>query len=404
MLILALLLQMTAAAVVLNGTAEKGIPAGTHMEVRLKSRVATAVSRVNDPVEAVVIAPLIIGDAIIVPPGSVVKGRIQHVQAVDAEHPRAVLLLNFNELSIKDRPGCELSAQVVGVDNARESVDEKGQIVGILGSESISSRMDDGLQKLGNRFGGLAAVLQTAKKALIAQTNPEIDYAPGVEFTLIITKSLVAAGPSTALNDFVQPIQPEPALAEMVNSQPFQTMAENPPKPSDMTNLMFLGTAQEVQDAFTKAGWSAAAALDTKAKMETVKAIVEQRGHSEAPVSFLLLEGQKPDFVFEKLNNTFASRHHLRIWKRPGTFGDRVIWVCAATHDTGIDFSPENRTFIHKIDPQIDRERAKVVFDLLFTGLVKGLSLVSRPAVPQQSSNATGDQLITDGSMAVILF
>ena len=29
-------------------------------------------------------------------------------------------------------------------------------------------------------------------------------------------------------------------------------------------------------------------------------------------------------------------------------------WVCAATHDIGIEFSEENRTFIHKIDPRID--------------------------------------------------
>ena len=137
--------------------------------------------------------------------------------------------------------------------------------------------------------------------------------------------------------------------------------------------------------------------------METFRAIAELRGYKEAPVSTLLLDGKPPDLVFQKQNNTFAARHHLRIWRRPDTFAGKPVWVCAATHDTGIDFSQENRTFIHKIDPLIDRERAKVVNDLLFAGAVKSLALVDRPEVPRQSQNATGDKLETDGHMAVLI-
>src|SRR5262249_11311604 len=140
-----------------------------------------------------------------------------------------------------------------------------------------------------------------------------------------------------------------------------------------------------------------------QSKLETFRAIAEQRGYREAPVSTLLLEGNPPDLVFQKQLNTFAQRHHLRVWKRPGSFRDRPVWVVAATHDIGIEFSQENRTFIHKIDPQIDRERAKVVNDLVLTGLVEGLALVARPSVPNQSQNATGDALETDGQIAVLL-
>jgi hypothetical protein len=116
------------------------------------------------------------------------------------------------------------------------------------------------------------------------------------------------------------------------------------------------------------------------------------------------LDGRAPDLVFEKLNDTFAARHHVRIWQRPGGFSGKGIWVCSATHDTGISFSDVNRTFIHRIDPQIDQERAKVVNDLVFTGLVRGLSLVERGGLPPDLFNATGDALETDGSMAVVSF
>ena len=86
-------------------------------------------------------------------------------------------------------------------------------------------------------------------------------------------------------------------------------------------------------------------------------------------MSMLLLDGRRSDFDFQKQNNTFAKRHHLRIWRRQDSFQERPVWVCSSTHDIGIEFSQENRTFIHVIDSQIDRERAKVVSDLLFAGV-----------------------------------
>ena len=166
---------------------------------------------------------------------------------------------------------------------------------------------------------------------------------------------------------------------------------------------MFLGSREQVEAAFIKAGWTTAEELNARSGLETFRAVVENRGYKEAPMSVLLLDGQKPDIVFQKQLNTFAKRHHLRIWKRPDRFQGRAVWVCAATHDIGISFSPENRTFNHDIDSHIDRERAKVVYDLVITGRVNGLALVERPAVPTHTENATGDKIETDGKMAVLL-
>jgi len=173
----------------------------------------------------------------------------------------------------------------------------------------------------------------------------------------------------------------------LATGEPFQTVAQQPPKPSDVTNMMFIGSKEQLAAAFKEAGWSTAAALSATSKLETMRAIVEARGYKEAPVSILLLDGKPPDLVFQKQNDTFAQRHHLRIWRRPDAFQGKPVWVCAATHDIGIEFSDENRTFIHKIDSNIDRERAKVVSDLLLTGMVK--SLVARPACFPAASRMT---------------
>jgi hypothetical protein len=381
------------------------LPEGTQIELRLAGKFATKSSKPNDPVEATVIAPVLQGDQVCIPAGAAVRGVVKQTQPIDSAHPRAAVVLDFNILVIADKK-TELSAQLVSIDNARESVDGQGQILGILASETLSARMDDGIRRLtGTRLSALATVLQGAKSTFgVKEADPEIEFGPGVELSLKLVKPVTLDGPASTVADYVPSIEPESDLIAAVNAQPFQTMAEQPSKPSDVTNLMFLGTEEQLKEAFTRAGWVSAAALSTQAKIETVRAIVENRGYSEAPVSVLLLEGHRPDLVFEKLNNTFAQRHHLRIWKRPGTFQKRPMWVCAATHDTGIEFSAQNRTFIHKIDPSIDRERAKVVSDLLFSGLVKGLSLVARPDVPTESQNATGDKLLTDAKMAVLLF
>ena len=166
---------------------------------------------------------------------------------------------------------------------------------------------------------------------------------------------------------------------------------------------MFAGSREQVEAAFDAAGWTTAAARTPESVLETIRAVAEHRGYKDAPMSILTLDGQKPDMVFQKQNNTFAKRHHLRIWKRSGELDGREIWVSSATHDVGIEYSLENGTFIHNIDSKIDDERKKAVSDLQFSGKVKRTCLVDRPAVPRRSQNATGDDLITDGKMAVLV-
>ena len=378
------------------------IPTGTEVQIRLTSAVNTSTAKPKQAFDAVVIAPVLVGGGVALAAGAKVSGHIQEVTAAVKPDDQAVLTLAFDQIADSAGHSASLAAKLVAVDNARESVDKDGKITGIIASQTGSGRLDQGINKVTEKYPSFGDLLGAIKETVLKPTDPNIDYEPGVEMTIELTKPLAWAGIVGGLN--VKAIEPAEGLSRLVNAQPFRTMAENPPKPSDMTNLMFLGSQQDIETAFQKAGWSPAAQLSSKSKLETFRAMAEQRGYQEAPVSTLLLDGRPPDLVFEKLNNTFAARHHLRIWRRPGRFNGQDAWVCSATHDTGIDFSEANRTFIHKVDTQIDRERAKVVSDLLFTGLVRGLSLVDRPDVPTKLFNATGDALETDGKMAVISF
>lgn len=378
------------------------IPAGARVQIRLATEINTVNAKAGDEFHALVIAPVVAGGRVAMSAGVTMTGHVQSVTAAVNPDDQAVLALSFDEIRDSAGKRAAIAAKVTGVDNARESVDSDGRIQGIIASKTGSGRLDEGINKLSEQYPSFADLLGTVKQAVLKEPDANIDYKAGVEMTIALTKPLDWTGAAT-MPDVIS-IQPQDQLARLVNGEPFRTATEKDQRPSDITILMFLGTREQVEDAFQKAGWSPAAKLNDFSKFQTFQAMAEMRGYREAPVSVLLLAGRAPDLVFEKQNNTFASRHHVRIWQRPGIFDRREIWVCSATHDTGIDFSEENRTFIHKIDPQIDLERAKVVNDLLLTGLVRGVSLVQRSELPPNLFNATGDALKTDGAMAVIEF
>ncbi|MGA3018934.1 MAG: LssY C-terminal domain-containing protein [Bryobacteraceae bacterium] len=376
---------------------------GTRISIRLKSAVSTRISKPADPVLAVVIAPVEANGRTLIAAGAVVRGTVEKVAQPSAAGDRAALRLRFTSLETGGARRA-IVGRVESVDNARETVDDQGQINGILATETVGGRLDAGLSKLGEEYTGFADILSAAKNAVFEQASTDVSYPPGVEMTLRLAEPLdLPSGKTRASAPGSRPLAGRAALAQRVEREPFQTVAQRPPAPSDITNLLLIGTEAALRRAFTEAGWPAAASLNPLSKFEALRALAEDRGYSEAPVSVLLLDGKPPDLVFEKTNNTFARRHHLRIWRRPGNFRGKPVWAVAATHDIGIDFSEAGRTFIHRIDSQIDRERDKVVNDLLFTGRVEGFYLVERPAVPRQGRNATGDHFETDGRIAVLL-
>ena len=380
------------------------IPTGTELSVRLTDKVSSEVTTPQS-IHAVVIAPVVLDGNIVLSPGAELTGTAKEVKAA-ADGQKAQLRFDFTQISAGTYRS-PLSAAVSSLENSRETVGSNGLISGIDVSKTYSSRIDEGIGKMQNndKFAGLAGIIQGAKQALkIEDANPNIDFDAGVEFTLRLTQPLDWRGPLNGPESTLRPFPNEDELPGLVNRQSFRTVAEDPPRPSDMTNIMFIGTEAQLRAAFAKAGWSSAERLSTKSKLETARALIEDRGYKEGPMSILLLDGRPPDLALQKGNNTFARRHHLRIFRRPGLFDGKPIWVCSSTHDTAIVYSDRDHTFIHKVDPSIDKERAKVVSDLLFTGLVRSLALVDRPEVPTESSNATGDTLTTDGRMAVLLF
>jgi hypothetical protein len=379
------------------------VPAGTELHIRLTAKISSADAKVGDPVRAVLIAPVAVNGQIVLPPGAEVTGTVKAVQSAADPQKAPTLDLQFKQIQF----GAErdtISAQVSGVDNAKEKVDAQGVITGTEASKTYSGEIDKGLEKMqgSDRFSGLAGILQSAKKAMVTETDPNIVYDAGVEMTVKTSAALTVKQPSAGMAADVGAIPGSERLPDLIAHLAIRAMATDG-KPSDLTNIVYLGTEEQLRAAFQAAGWSTAAKLNGASKFETAMAMVEQRGYKEAPVSVLLLDGHEPDMVFQKGNNTFAARHHLRIWRTKDNFDGKPAWVCTATHDVGINYSEQEHTFIHRIDSNIDNERAKVVNDLIFAKKAAALALIPRSGIPADAHNATGDALHTDGQMAVIL-
>lgn len=391
----------------ISAAAQAGtVPAGTELQLRLTKEVSSNQASGQD-VAAVLIAPVLVDGKPAISPGAQLTGKTADVRKDQvaangtAEQP-AQLRINLTTISDKGT-STGISCVLVGVDNARETVNaQDGLITGITASQTFSAMADAGVNKLSQKYSGLGELLSSVKKSLVKEADPAIDYKPGVEFTVKLTKALDWKGATAT--DVPGQIANLPMLTALVNQEPFRTMALKPASPSDLTNLMFIGTKEQIDKAFKEAGWAAATNPGRETDFKTAQAIIENNGYSEAPISILTLNGKPPDMAFEKQNNTFASRHHIRIWQMPQTFDGKPVFVAAATHDIKIYFSKTSHSITHGIDPNIDKERAKVTDDLTFTGAIQAMALVDRTNVPKDISNATGDKLQTDDKMSVLEF
>jgi hypothetical protein len=307
------------------------------------------------------------------------------------------LWITFDRLEAMGRE-TPIQSRVVETDNARESVDDEGMIVGLRPRNARPGKLAAILLVASRAHWISMAAVATVKLYLKKADRPAIHYDPGVEMTVELSRPM-----DLRWSAMTRPAEPSGGaeLARLVEDLPLRT-AEPRGGPSDYTNLLFLGSRDQLAAAFHDAGWTPASRLCLKSRAKAFVALSIRHPYREGPVSTLLLQGRRPDLVFQKQNNTFAKRHHIRIWKQNEPWGGKEVWIAAATHDVGIAFSRDTRRFTHLTDPAIDRERSKVITDLEFSGYVESAFLLPRARFPRRASGPPGDGVETDGKIAVL--
>jgi hypothetical protein len=318
-------------------------------------------------------------------------------QKAPDKYSRPRLVLDFSNVVHSNGRKSPLYARVLSVDDARETV-ENNEILGII-QPHASSKTSLAMAALGavNPVAGYA--IKGVQAVYGLSIRREIAFPAGTDLQVqVVRPSMLKAKDSWP----GWPTMPVDAnLRALVAKMPVRTHTASNTS-SDVTNLLFLGSRQELISAFDEAGWYEADALNLASAAKTVQATIRQADYASAPVSSLRIDGRVPDLVFQKSLNTFAKRHHLRIWKQPEMYEGREVWIGAATHDIAISRARAGTKWSHRIDPHIDRERDWVETDLLFIGTATRYADVDRPNAPKKTTNATGDQILTDGNITVV--
>jgi len=382
------------------------IPAGTPLEIRIQQPISSYSTPAGTKITGILISPINEGGNILVPLGTTVQGSVISVRRVGLgfAHETAEIQLRFDQLVLADHGSFPIQVRITSVENARESINKKGGIQGIRSTSTLSNRASGIVGSLA--FGDpIAAIFTTAGSASVLRfSEPEITLPSGAELLGQLTAPVEL--PDTEAQT-VPPIatseDQRKELAEMVHKLPFRTFTSGKKElPSDFTNLAFIGTADALTRAFAASGWVIVDTLNAETTYGTIRSVAENQGYRRAPMSILVLDGKDPNYAYAKTLNTFSKRHHLRIWTTTQTWNGQQVWTSSSTHDIGIGFSKKDKTFIHLIDSNIDNERAKVVNDLIYTGCISGVQLVTRPWLPKDAKNGTGEELITDRRIAVL--
>ena len=375
------------------------LEAGSELQVRLLDPVSSRPEMRGRSVRALVIAPAPSDIVPLVIPRTILRGTITEIGEDRRNERRRFITLAFTSIEPPGGKEAPISARVSSVDNAQEWVDTAGRIIGLPDPSLVRSRTDWALVALGTVQPEAAAALLAIDRGELYERHRTIDFPPGVEMRLTLTASATLPDP---------PVWHEPpALASaerldsLLHSLPPRTYAFGDRKPADLINLVFMGSEADVQHAFLSAGWETAERLCVRTCFDTFVDMVEARGYRHQPVSQLLLDDCPPDMVFQKLTDTFAKRHHIRIWRWPTEWTGRPIFVAAATHDVGIEFLPEQHTFTHRVDPRIDLERDKIVDDLLTAGVIDRLSFVRRSPIAGVTMNRERNPMVTDWRVAI---
>jgi len=379
---------------------------GATMSIRLLTPAYSDRSRTGDPIRGVVTYPVCKnGEQVVcnpgellVPPGTEVAGTVLFAKKAPDKYSLPRLVLDFSYIVHKNGKTSPLYARVIDVDNARETV-RNNEILGIVQPHAN--------RKVSLALAGLSAANPIAGYTIKGvqaiyglSLRREVYFPDGTDLQIqIIRPSNLAVKESWA---GWQQMPVDAQLQELVVKAPLRT-TNTKNVPSDMTNLMFIGTREQVEMAFGEAGWYEADNKQVMSALKAAQATIRQSGYQSGPVSTLWLEGRPPDLVFQKSLDTFAKRHHIRIWKLDAEYNGQPVWVGAATHDIATTNGAGGTKWGHRIDPHVDRERDWIETDLLYIGTAKSYADVDRPDAPKKTENATGDEMLTDGKMSVLL-
>lgn len=262
-------------------------------------------------------------------------------------------------------------------------------LIGRIGEADTSTPFAIGAKKqVDVRRGGrlYLGINQTATDASDGQFNVSVNIVP-------ITSATIFAAPpkATAFDTSIFEKLPR-RVVDLEGNQ------------GDAVNFLIIGPKEQLEAAFSNAGWVIADRSITDAVLNATMKSTSKQVYLEMPMSQLYMFDRKQDYGYARTEpvQVVASRHHLRIWKSPYEVNGQPLWVGACTHDIGFERDQRNNGVTHKIDPEIDKERDYLAGTLNASGLVSESTYVTPPEPITEAHTATGGTFRSDGRILVL--
>jgi hypothetical protein len=384
------------------------IAAGQSLRIRLLQPVSSYSSKPGMAVEGILIeSPLCDGEPVF-PVGARVEGHITHVKKVGMGflHEAASLEVTFERIVPEVGPSVDIQAHIAEVDNARETVRD-GVVHGILSTNTVQSHVISlRLLQLPTWDPAAIWVLPLRRAIFPYSPEPEIYLPRGTDVRLELTSALSVAGvppPGPTYPDFDEAQSAD--IDARINELPENAMTRKG-KEGDVVNLAFVGTREQVENAFQSAGWNGSDSVSAGSVFREAHALFSLSNYPHLPISRQLLDGKFPDYERQKSFDSYAKRDHLRIWGMPDDWNGQPLWLSGTIHEVSADLSFSSRggrfKFVHHLDSNLDEARDRVVRDLALAGCVESVHYVSRPAMTHFLKSPSGDDLHTDAMVAVV--
>jgi len=185
----------------------------------------------------------------------------------------------------------------------------------------------------------------------------------------------------------------------------------------DPVNLALVGTLGQLHAAYAVAGWAEADALSLRSSWRMARAFIFNEPYPTAPFSTFYLFGRSQEVGFQKaIGDSPRKRHHVRFWAKSlaqvqsgvdrASFWDKsarpnedesVLWVGAATKDTGFSLTKLTFQVTHATDPDANAEREYIINQLSRRGVIKNVTFYKAgDRLPTENTH-----YVTDGEVAV---
>jgi hypothetical protein len=384
-------------------------PAGSVLHVRLTNAVGSYASHIGSTVQAVLIAPVRAGSETVLPTGSLLNGHVTSVRRVGLGllHEASSLNLAFDSIAVPGGISRPVSTQLASVDNAREEVTPTGDIVEVRATGSWGNRAAHYLQSI-MLVDVHAQLLSWAVKSVVIQIpEPEIYLPSGTELTLVLARPARSYAPARTDDDIREFTEEERStLAPVISNLPGRSFTpakktSETGRPADLVNLLFIGSREQIADAFAAAGWTQPRPTTFRTVMSVSLAAMFNRTSSNGPMSSMQINNLEPDMSWQKGFNDVGKRHHVRLWKLDQTWEGQELWIGAGTRDVEWGYL-RGSVATHRVEEHVDHERDKIAYDISFATCVDALGWMDRPDALRMTRNATGDRMQTDGQMAVL--